>query len=897
MALELYRKKRNFGVTPEPKGKAIKRRSQELAFIIQKHRASHMHYDFRLELNGVLLSWAVPKGPSLDPAHKRLAMHVEDHPIEYGSFEGTIPPKQYGAGTVLLWDRGTWVPKGDPEADYGKGRLKFELQGEKLHGGWMLVRSHGKNYDNDKAWFLIKENDEHARRGEPLVIDALPDSVATGRSLEEIAADPDRVWHSNKSVAENVKSGAVKKKKRRLDLAALEGAVKADMPDFFTPELATLVKEAPQGDEWVNEMKLDGYRMLCRIEDGKAQIMSRTGKEWTGNFPSVERCVARLPVDTAWLDGEVVVVEADGRTSFQALQNALTTDHAEKLHYFVFDLPYLNGYDLRRVPLLARKRVLETLLESAPPALRYSAHVQGSGQEFFRQACKLRLEGMIAKRAQSKYQSGRCRDWVKVKCSQRQEMVVGGYTDPEGTRSGFGALLLGVYEPDGTLRYSGKVGTGFNEATLNSLHKRLKALEIKSPAFGNPPRGYEAKGAHWVRPELVAEIEFTEWTHDGTLRHPSFQGLREDKKARDVVRERPADIDAVTDAPAAKKKAGKSKSTASAAQTKKASRATQSAAPKKRVNDTKAPPAAKSAKAAANDNGAVVAGIRISNPSKILYPEAGITKHDLALYYEGVSEWILPHLHNRPLTLVRCPSGWEKSCFYQKHPDARVNEAIERVTVQEGKGPTLYMMANSTEALVALLQMGAIELHPFGSSAPKLTCPDRLVFDFDPADDISWETLVEAVHLLKTLLEELGLQTFIKTTGGKGLHVVVPIKPSFEWDEIKAFTKAVAELMVRSFPDRFVATVTKSKRHGKIFVDYLRNADGATAIAPYSLRARANAPVATPIDWKELDRDIRRDHFNVRNVPQRLAKLKKDPWAGFFDVRQSITKAMMKKVG
>ena len=911
MALELYRKKRNFGVTPEPKGKAIKRRSKDLAFIIQKHRASHMHYDFRLELNGVLLSWAVPKGPSLDPAHKRLAMHVEDHPIEYGSFEGTIPPKQYGAGTVLLWDRGTWIPKGDPDVDYKKGRLKFELQGEKLQGGWMLVRSGGKNYDTDKAWFLIKESDEHARRGEPLVIDALPDSVATGRSLEEIAADPDRVWHSNKSVAENVRSGAVKKKKPRLDLAALEGAVKAPVPDFFAPELATLVKEAPQGDEWVNEMKLDGYRMLCRIESGKAQIISRNGKEWTGSFPSVERCAARLPVETAWLDGEVVVVEGDGRTSFQALQNALTTDHAEKLHYFVFDLPYLNGYDLRRVPLLERKRVLEKLLESAPPALRYSAHVRGSGPEFFRQACKLRLEGMIAKRAHSPYQSGRCRDWVKVKCSQRQEMVVGGYTDPEGTRSGFGALLLGVYEPGGTLRYSGKVGTGFNEATLNSLHKRLKALEIKSPAFGNPPRGYEAKGAHWIKPELVAEIEFTEWTNDGTLRHPSFQGLREDKKAHDVVRERPADTEAVGDASTATTSSRKRRSTASGANANKVDKVTKRVKATKAINETKnaalrtrmkatkgpsatKPP--KSASAASDTNGATVAGIRISNPSKILYPEAGITKHDLALYYEGVADWILPHLHNRPLTLVRCPNGWEKSCFYQKHPDAKVNAVIERVTVQEGKGPTLYMMANSTEALVALLQMGAIELHPFGSSAPKLMCPDRLVFDFDPADDISWETLVEAVHLLKTLLEELGLQTFIKTTGGKGLHVVVPIKPGFEWDEIKAFTKSVAELMVRSFPDRFVATVTKSKRHGKIFVDYLRNADGATAIAPYSLRARANAPVATPIDWKELEHDIRRDHFNVRNLPERLSKMKKDPWAGFFDVRQSITKAMIKKV-
>jgi len=883
MALELYRKKRNFGITPEPKGKAIKRKTKALTFIIQKHRASHMHYDFRLELAGVLLSWAVPKGPSLDPAHKRLAMHVEDHPIEYGTFEGTIPPRQYGAGTVLLWDRGTWTPKGDPEADYKKGRLKFELDGEKLHGGWMLVRSHGGKYDGDKAWFLIKEDDDYARRGDPLVVDELPDSVASGRSLEEIAADPDRVWHSNKSVKENVKSGAVGKKKLRLDLANVKGAVKAAIPDFIAPELATLVKAAPPGGEWVHEMKLDGYRMLCRIENGKAQMISRNAKDWSGSFLSVERCAARLPVDNAWLDGEVVVMEPDGRTSFQALQNALTTDHSAKLHYFVFDMPYLNGYDLRRVPLTERKGLLESLLESAPAVLKLSAHIEGSGEEFFAQACKLKLEGMISKRAQSAYQSGRCRDWLKVKCSLRQEMVVGGYTDPEGTRSGFGALLLGVYEPDGKLRYSGKVGTGFNEVTLKSLHKRLQALETKAPAFSNPPRGYEAKGAHWTEPELVAEIEFTEWTNDGTLRHPSFQGLREDKKARDVVRERPVETEEVRKTPA-RASTSKAKSKAPARRAAKAA---------KKAAKAEAKPAA----AASANEGSAVAGIKISNPDKILYPEAGITKHDLALYYEKVADWILPHLHDRPLTLVRCPSGWEKPCFYQKHPDAKVNEVIERVTVQEGKGPTIYMMANSTEALAALSQMGAIELHPFGSSAPKLTCADRLVFDFDPADDITWKTLVEGVHILKTLLEELGLTTFIKTTGGKGLHVVLPIRPSFEWAEIKAFTKAVAELMVRSFPERFVATVTKSKRHGKIFVDYLRNQDGATAIAPYSARARAHAPVATPIAWDELATDIRREHFTIRNVPERLARMKKDPWAGFFDVKQSITKAMIKKVG
>ncbi|HEX2830154.1 MAG TPA: DNA ligase D [Burkholderiales bacterium] len=880
MALELYNKKRNFGVTPEPKGKVVKRKGGELSFVIQKHRASHMHYDFRLELNGVLLSWAVPKGPSLDPKVRRLAMQTEDHPIEYGGFEGTIPPKQYGAGTVMLWDRGTWTAKGDAAADYRRGRLKFELQGEKLRGGWMLVKGHGGKYggDKDNVWFLLKESDDYAKpESKGTIVEEAPNSVASGRSLDEIAEDPDRVWHSNKSVKENVKSGAVKKKKPKLGVADLDGARKASLPDFIEPELATLVKDAPAGDQWLHELKLDGYRMLCRVEDGEVRMISRNGKDWTANFPSIARCVARLPVKTAWLDGEVAVMESDGRTSFQALQNALTTDHGEKLHYFVFDLMYLDGYDLRSVALLERKSILEKLLAAAPSALRFSSHIEGSGIEFFKQACKLELEGMISKLARSVYKGGRCRDWVKVKCSQRQELVIGGYTDPEGSRKGFGALLLGVYEEDGSLRYSGKVGTGFNDATLKAMHPKLKALEVSKPAFSNPPRGYEAKGAHWIKPELVAEVEFTEWTNDGTLRHPSFQGLRADKKAKDVVRERPV-ADVTEEAPprAAKKAAGKKTARKSAAASKTAQ---------------------KPERAASESDGGAVAGVKLSNPDKLLYPEAGISKRDLALFYEGIADRILPHLVNRPLTLVRCPNGWNKQCFFQKHPDAKVDAVIERVKVKESAGTTLYMMANSTPALVAMVQMGALELHPFGSSAPKLDNPDRLVFDFDPDDGISWAKLVEAVQLLRTLLEELGLKTYLKTTGGKGLHVVVPIKPTLTWDEVKQFTKSVADVMVKSFPDRYISTMSKAKRSGKIFIDYLRNGEGATAIAAYSLRARENAPVATPIAWEELATDVRRDHFNVKNVPQRLAKMKKDPWADFFEVKQSITKAMLKKVG
>jgi bifunctional non-homologous end joining protein LigD len=901
MALELYNKKRDFGVTPEPKGRLLKRKGKGLVFVIQKHRASHMHYDFRLELNGVLLSWAVPKGPSYDTKVRRLAMQTEDHPVEYGDFEGTIPPKQYGAGTVMLWDRGTWTPEGDPVADYQRGRLKFELDGEKLHGGWMLVKGRGGKYGNDKdnVWFLLKEKDQYAKpESAGTVVDDEPNSVASGRSLDEIAADPDRVWHSNKSVRENVKSGAVKKRKPRLEVAELEGARKAAFPDFVEPELATLVKEAPAGDQWLHELKLDGYRMLCCIENGEARMISRNGKEWTASFASIARCAARLPVKNAWLDGEVVVMEDDGRTSFQSLQNALSGEHGAKLHYFAFDLMYADGYDLRGVPLVERKRVLEALLAGAPAALRYSSHIQGSGAEFFKQACKLGLEGMVSKLASSTYRGARCRDWVKVKCSQRQELVIGGYTDPEGSRKGFGALLLGVYESDGSLRYSGKVGTGFNDATLKAMYPRLEALEIGKPAFSNPPRGYEAKGAHWIKPELVAEIEFTEWTNDATLRHPSFQGLREDKKARDVVRERPIDASSEKTAEAPHEAATKKKKTGVKAKKKAGAHESTARSAKSAMRGAtagKGAAAEADAAPAADDN--VVAGIKLSNPDKLLFPEAGVSKRDLALFYDGIAEWILPHLADRPLTLVRCPNGWGKHCFFQKHPDAKVDPLIERVKVQESAGQTLYMMANSEPALIALLQMGALELHPFGASAPKLDRPDRLVFDFDPDEGISWATLVEGVQLLKTLLEELGLETYVKTTGGKGLHVVVPIVPTLGWGEVKQFTKSIAELLVKSFPERYIAVVSKSKRSGKIFIDYLRNAEGATAIAAYSLRARENAPVATPIAWEELARDVRRDHFNVKNVPQRLRALKKDPWAGFFDVRQSITKAMMKKVG
>jgi bifunctional non-homologous end joining protein LigD len=860
MGLQTYWTKRDFAITPEPRGSATKRKSSGWSFVVQKHAASHLHYDFRLELDGVLLSWAIPKGPSFDPADKRLAMQTEDHPIEYGGFEGIIPKGQYGGGTVMLWDRGTWTPKGDPRKDLAKGNLKFTLDGDKLKGGWVLVRTRGGKYDdreNSRSWLLIKERDEYAKAGGRSIVESAPDSVATGRSLDDIAHAKSHVWESKLSVKENMKRGAVPAKAARAPKKAkrdepVEGAKKAPMPEYVAPMLTTLVADPPRGDDWVHEIKYDGYRMVVRIERGRARLFSRNGKEWTDVFPTVAEDLAELPVKAAWADGEVVVVDKEGRTSFQALQNVLSSSSARGLAFFAFDLMYLDGYDLREVVLTERKRILRDLVGKGVGIVRVSPDVQGDGAEFFKQACKLNLEGSIAKRATSRYGSGiRSREWLKIKCIQRQEMVIGGYTDPQGSRKGFGALLLGYYE-DGKLRYAGKVGTGFDDRMLRELTPQFTKREQSAPPFVDPPRGYEAKGAHWMRPDLVAEIAFTEWTRDGTLRHPSFQGLRPDKKANEVVREMPADVSAKT--PAKRATAGK------------------------------------------KGDKVEIAGIAISNPDKPYFPEAGITKGDLAAYYDAIAPHLLPHIAGRPLSLVRCPEGWAGECFYQKHAAKVVNAAVSRVEVPESTGTATYLGANTAKALVGLVQWGVIEMHPWGSRKPRLDRPDRIIFDFDPDAALPWQELVTAVTLLRTLLDEMGLTGFLKTTGGKGLHVVLPIRAALSWDEVKAFTKSVADFMVRTFPDRFTAVVSKDKRKGKIFLDYLRNTEGATAIAPYGVRARANAPVSTPIAWDELDRDIRNDYFNLRNVPERLAARKKDPWADFFEVRQAITAAMRKRL-
>lgn len=878
MGLQEYKRKRNFTVTPEPAGQV--KAQPGSSFVIQKHAATRLHYDFRLEMEGVLRSWAVPKGPSLDPGEKRLAVHVEDHPLEYGDFEGIIPKGQYGGGTVLLWDRGQWYlegAEGDPVKDYRKGRLKFRLEGEKLHGRWNLVRMHGPQAGEDKEnWLLIKENDDAAVPGSSdAVVEEYPASVATGRTLEEIAADPDRVWQSNREEKiEKVDKKAAKALSPSLvDPSKTPGARKGRFPGAIEPQLATLVEEPPRGEDWLHELKFDGYRVLCEVRDGKIHIWTRNGKDWTDRFTPVAEAVAQLPVREALLDGEVAVLEPDGTTSFQALQNALTESRDRDMVYFAFDLLYLDGYDLRGTPLLHRKEALAGVLSgNTSPVIRFSDHVQGAGDAFYRQACSFALEGVISKRADMPYRSGRGKEWLKVKCLKRQEFVIVGFTDPEGSRTGFGALLLGVHNDQGKLVFAGKVGTGFNQQLLRDLRKRLGKIERKTPAFENPPRGAEARRSHWVEPELVGEVTFTEWTREGILRHPAFEGLREDKPAADVVREVAQDTEKTVKQTAAKKTAAK-----------KADRPT---GPKPPVHPLRP----------GIEKATEFAGVKLSSPDKVLFPEHGVTKRDLAIYYERIADWILPRIAGRPLTLVRCPEGRARQCFYQKHVTEHVPKAVRRIQVDEGEP---YGIVETPEGLLSLVQMGVLELHIWGSTRKDIEKPDYIVFDLDPDEGLAWERVVEGALLLRDRLGDLGLRSFLKTTGGKGLHVCLPLQRREGWDEVKAFTKAVSESVVAEDPRRYTSKLPKASRKGKIFIDYLRNGRGATSICAYSTRSRAGAPVSTPLFWDEIEsgQEVHGAYFNVRNVPERLESLPADPWEEITKVRQTITAAMKRAVG
>jgi bifunctional non-homologous end joining protein LigD len=853
MALTEYRRKRDFRKTPEPAGAAVRARgSQSLSFIVQKHAARRLHYDFRLELDGVLKSWAVPKGPSTDPGEKRLAVHVEDHPLEYGGFEGVIPEGEYGGGTVLLWDRGTWTPiDPNPAEAYAKGNLKFMLDGEKLHGKWVLVRMGGKAAaERHENWLLIKERDETAvpHSGAALVDDN-PLSVATGRALEEIAADRDRVWGPNGEE----RPGAAQAHKQA-EAARIRGAKRGRMPAKPKPQLATTADRVPDGPQWFHEIKYDGYRLLAQLRDGNVRLLTRNGLDWTAKFSGLAERVGALSAEAALIDGEIVCLEPDGTTNFGHLQDAISKERTESLVFYAFDLLHLDGYDLTGAVLEDRKALLAELV---PPqsagTLRYSDHQAGRGPEFFRHACDYGLEGIVSKRRDQPYRPGRSTDWLKVKGANRDEFVVIGFTDPAGGRQGLGALLLGYYDRHGELHYAGRVGTGFADAQLTSLRARLDRLGRARAAVAALPKSAPLKGVHWTEPELVAEVRYGNWTTDKVLRHATFLGLREDKRPAEVVRDDAAPVQPV-----------KPREPAQAAATPHVAR----------------------------DGSTEFEGVRLTHADRVLYPDEGITKLDLAGYYADIHEWALPQLAHRPLSLVRCPTGLGGESFFQKHAGTSVPDVVTRIEID---GET-HLAVENLAGLIALVQIGVLEIHPWGSTTDKVETPDRITFDLDPDVGLPWSQVAEASLEIRDVLAGFGLQSFAKTTGGKGLHVVVPLTPKLGWDEVKTFTKAVADDMATRHPGRYTANQSKRARQGRIYIDYLRNSRGATAVGAYSTRARPGATVATPLSWSEVEEGVRPEGFTVATVPGRLGALQADPWAGIDKLRQTVTAATRRKL-
>jgi bifunctional non-homologous end joining protein LigD len=876
--LARYRSIRDFDITAEPKGHASEKQNKdearELPFVIQKHAATRLHYDFRLGWNGVLKSWAVTKGPSYFPGDKRLAVQVEDHPLEYGAFEGIIPKGQYGGGTVMIWDRGTWEPHGDVAAGLKKGNLKFALHGEKLKGNWVLIRMAGRAAgENRLNWLLIKEHDEEERGpdDEPITEQA-PDSVASGRDMEAIANAKDRVWNSaGNQVSAREQSKPSQPKKPGLKNAVppnITGAAKYPreaLPPFVAPQLATLAKTPPAGNNWIHELKLDGYRIQARVQQkrGKAavQLLTRTGLDWTHRMKAIAEAVAALPVKSALLDGEVVVLAKDGTASFADLQAAFQDGAESALTYFVFDLLHLDGRNLRGVPLIERKSILARLLAggSADGALRPSEHLDGDASAVFRHACQLGAEGIVSKLARSRYSSGRGNSWLKLKCYQEQELVIGGFTLPANGSRGVGALLLGYYR-GGKLVYAGRSGTGFTQKTHRMMRERLENLVRRQSPFDEIPLS-AGRGAHWVKPELVAQISFATWTADNLVRQAAFKGLREDKPARSVQREvaESSAAEAERDEEAGASASHKPKTIAA-----------------KRISSTAAGP---------NEP----LPVRLTHPDKVLDAESGLTKYGLAHYYLEVASYMLPYIEGRPVTLVRCIDGTGKPCFYQKHKNEMLPAGIGSIEITDKKTgtPEPYITLSTSKALVELAQLGVLELHPWGARNASIEKPDQIVFDLDPDPAIGWKTLSAAAAEVRKRLKKLGLESFLKTTGGNGLHVVAPIRADNSWPAVKEFAHNLVLAMEKDAPGLYLTRMTKAARKGKIYLDYLRNERGATSIAPYSARARAGVPVALPLKWEELKMK-ERPRFLVSEFSRWKKRLREDPWSGIRELRQSL---------
>ena len=882
-SLDTYRSMRRFDETPEPSGArgARRRDAPELSFVIQKHDARRLHYDFRLELDGALKSWAVPKGPSLDPSVKRLAVHVEDHPLEYGSFEGVIPKGSYGAGTVEIWDRGTWRPEGtlrDAREGYARGRLKFELDGERLHGRWMLVRSRMDDTKQEQ-WLLIKERDDSALSQSEFDVtasDAPPPSPKSAERPKKAAGTPTRKLAKAASKASTADAAAKPRRRARRDGHDA-------MPDTLKPELATPADHPPSGDNWLYELKFDGYRMLSRIERRRGRtdvrIYTRAGNDWTDRFPAQAEALRALDVDSAWLDGEAVVLDKHGVPDFQSLQNAFDANRPQDILFYLFDLPYLNGEDLRDAPLEARRARLEELVRPVQgDTLRFSDAFEGDPQALLEAACETGLEGLVAKRRDSAYTSTRSSAWLKLRCSRRQEFVVGGYTEPTGSRTGFGALLVGVYDESGGLRYAGRVGTGFDQRMLDSLARELKARESRKMPFAQQPPADTRAPVHWVKPELVAECRFKTWTTEGIIRQASFIGLRRDKPAKEIVREHQGP-------PVGNGKADGGGETKRSAGSK-----TRQTAPATRTASVKG-----STKTRARASDDEVSGVRISHPDRVMDKQSGTRKIDLIHYFEWVAPWILPHLQKRPVALVRAPDGVGGELFFQKHATRlEVPNVTQHPDLDPGHQPLVTI--DSVAALIGAAQMGTIELHTWNGVVTNLEKPDRVVFDLDPDPALGWDRMIEAAKLTRELLRELGVESWCKTSGGKGLHVVVPLARHAGWDDVKEFAHAVADHMAGTLPDRFSAKMGPRNREGRIFVDYLRNNRGASTIAAYAPRARPGLGVSVPIAWDELDDVTGGAQWTIANLHERLDGLRTDPWEGYAQTKQRVTAALMRRL-
>ena len=883
-----YRDKRNFDITPEPGVSRSKSRAQSkksaLTFVIQKHAASRLHYDFRLEWDGVLKSWAVAKGPSYYPGDKRLAVQVEDHPLDYGGFEGIIPKGQYGGGTVLLWDRGTWEPMNDAAEGLQNGNLKFTLRGKKLRGNWALIRMGGRLANPAKPnWLLIKERDEYARGASDIpVTEEEPDSVLSGRDMDSIAEAKDAVWNSRegasirrtssigrkatthrKSTRSKASTGAeqaidtIPPSRARVSAprqlaAQFAKAPREALPPFFPPQLASLAASPPTGGDWIHELKLDGYRMQARIQtDAKrdVKLLTRTAQDWTHRMSSIAEAAAALPVRGALLDGEVVVLDSHGLSSFASLQAAFHEGARYALTYFVFDLLHWNGRSLRNLPLIERKKLLAELFARLPPdgPIRMSEHLNGDGSTVFAHACKLGAEGIVSKLAQGRYISGRSNGWLKSKCYREQELVIGGFTLPSNGTHGVGALLLGYYKK-GKLIYAGRTGTGFTRKTHHMMRERLEAIARKTSPFADLPDKM-SRGAHWTKPTLVAQVTFAAWTADNLVRQAAFKGLREDKPAKAVHREEekqmPGEHEVATKNPKAAQSSIKAR-------------------------------AAKRSEAAEQPKNLL---IRLTHPDKVLDLKSGLTKGELAQYYSDVAAHMLPHIAGRPLSLVRCLNGSAKRCFFQKHTNDTLPPDIESVDIVDKKTgkPEPYITLHTAESLVELAQLSVMEIHAWGSENESLEKPDHIVIDLDPDIAIGWQTLAAAATEVRQRMKAAGLEPFLKATGGKGLHVVAPIRPEHEWPAVKDFAHKLVLAMEADSPQLYLTRMTKSARKGKIYLDYLRNERGATSIAPYSPRARDGAPVALPLSWSEL-KSPRLPLFFVSDFFQWKHRLRTDPW-------------------